>query len=180
MTGKIFRAAALLLAVAFLAAGCAQQAPQTPVPTGTTATADLTKTVDDVKGALYKFGPSMRGVSDSFDNMYFAAKGGNWALAAYMGDIMGDYMEVTKVSKPGLYPQWDSFYKANLGDNSALRKAIAAGDFSAFDKAYTDTMNNGCNPCHAGNGFKFIRKIKAAAPEANLDYSVKSNASENK
>ncbi len=180
MTSKTFKVAALLLVVVFLAAGCTQQTPPAPVPSGTTATADLTKTVNDIKGAIYRFGPPMRGVSDSLDNMYFAAKGGNWALAAYMGDVLGDYMEPTKVSKPDLYPQWDSFYNANLGDNSALRKAMAAGDFTAFDKAYTDTINNGCNPCHAGNGFKFIKKIKAAAPEANLDYSLKSNASENK
>lgn len=162
--------------------GCnPQQAQQTPAPSSTSPTAtDVSTKVDQIiKTGLPGLGPQMRGVSDSFDNMYYAAKGGNWALAAYMGDVMGDYMNPTQISRASNYGQWDSFYKANLGDDGALRKAMASKDFTAFDKAYTAVISN-CNACHAGNGFKFIQKVKASAPEANLDYTVKSDASENK
>lgn len=170
------------LGITIVLTGCnTQQTPQTtPTPATTQTTTDANSKADQIiKDGLPGFGPAMRGVSDSFDNMYYAAKGGNWALAAYMGDVMGDYMSPTQISRTKDYPQWDSFYKANLGDDGALRKAMSSKDFSAFDKAYSATISN-CNACHAGLGFKFIQKIKASAPEANLDYSVKSDASENK
>lgn len=172
----------MLIVITIGLTGCnTQPAQQTPAqtPAGPT-TADINTKADQIiKVGLPGFGPAMRGVSDSFDNMYYAAKGGNWALAAYMGDVMGDYMKPTQISRASNYPQWDSFYKSNLGDDGALKKAMAAKDFTAFDKAYTAIITN-CNGCHAGLGFKFIQKVKAAGPEANLDYTVKSDASENK
>src|SRR5436305_3015203 len=42
---------------------------------------DLQKQIDDVRGALPKFAIPMREVGDRFQNMYFAAEHGNWALA---------------------------------------------------------------------------------------------------
>lgn len=173
----------LLLACTLIAVGCSTQ--QTPAPTTTTtggvSVTDVSTKVDNVvsKG-LYRFGPTMMGVSDSFDNMYFAAKGGNWALADYMGNVIDDFMGPTQLTKATLYNQWAGFYKANFGDGSPLKKAMASKDFTAFDKAYSDTMTNMCNACHATNGFKFIQKIKATTPAVDLDYTVKSDASENK
>src|SRR4051794_39888141 len=46
--------------------------------------AGLQKQIDQVKSVLPKFAIPMREVGDRFQNMYFAAKDGNWALAAYM------------------------------------------------------------------------------------------------
>ena len=37
--------------------------------------------LNDVIGVLPKFAIPMREVGDRFQNMYFAAKGGNWGLA---------------------------------------------------------------------------------------------------
>lgn len=177
MSKKIFLLTLIVTLVAFLGVGCNTQQP---APTGP-STADLSTKIDNVvKTGIYRFGPAMRGVSDSFDNMYFAAKGGNWGLAAYMGDVLGDYMEPTQLSNPKDYPDWDAFNKKYLGDSGALRTAMDSGDMTAFDKAYTDVYVNGCNPCHVKKGFQFIQKIKASAPEANLDYTVKSKASDNK
>lgn len=185
MLKKMLKPCILLLALTVFAVGCSTQQPaQTPAPTatpGAPSNADLNNRIDSViKDGVYRFGPGMRGVSDSFDNMYFAAKGGNWALANYMGDVMGDYMEPSKISSPKNYPAWDSFQNTYLGDDSALRKAINSKNMSAFETAYNDTMNKGCNPCHSGLGFRFIKKVKAASPEANLDYTVKSEPGENK
>ena len=44
---------------------------------------DLQKQIDEVRSVLPKFAIPMREVGDRFQNMYFAAKGGNWALAAH-------------------------------------------------------------------------------------------------
>ena len=61
------------------------------VPTLTTgglafAQADVQKQIDEVRSALPKFAIPMREVGDRFQNMYFAARDGNWALAAYMSN----------------------------------------------------------------------------------------------
>lgn len=173
----------LFLGCTLIAAGCSAQ--QTPAPTTTTtggvSVTDVNTKVDNiVSKGLYKFGPPMMGVSDCFDNMYFAAKGGNWALADYMSNVMDDFMSPTQLTKASLYTQWAGFYKANLGDGTAFKKAEAAKDFAAFDKAYGDIITNMCNACHANNGFKFIQKIKPTTPAVNLDYTVKSDVSENK
>ncbi len=39
---------------------------------------DMQKQIDGLKGALPKFAIPMREVGDRFQNMYFAAEGGNW------------------------------------------------------------------------------------------------------
>lgn len=166
-----------------LVTGCSSQ-PTQPAPTPSAsatpvAPAATTALADVIKNGLPGYSVGMRGVSDSFDNMYYAAKGGNWALSAYMSNVMRDYMSPTQITRIKDYPQWDSFVKGNLGDNSALKKAMDAKDMVAFEKAYSDTIDN-CNGCHSASGFKFIKKIKASGPKANLDYSFQSNASDNK
>jgi hypothetical protein len=49
---------------------------------------DMQKQIDGIMGAIPKFAVPMREVGDRFQNMYFAAEGGNWALAAYMSKYM--------------------------------------------------------------------------------------------
>ena len=189
MLSKIHKGLIIALAFTFITVGCSST-PQTPAPTATggapTATGGVTvasvntKVDNIISEGLYRVGPPMLGVSDSFDNIYFAAKGGNWALADYMTDVMDDFMGPVQLTKPSLYTQWEGMYKANIGDGTPLKKAIASKDFAGFDKAYSDTITNMCNACHANNSFKFIKKIKATAPAVDLDYSVQSDASENK
>jgi hypothetical protein len=62
--------------------------------------AALQKQIDEVKGVLPKFAIPMREVGDRFQNMYFAAKDGNWALAAYMSKYMNGAMNPASVTKP--------------------------------------------------------------------------------
>jgi hypothetical protein len=44
--------------------------------------------IDAIKAVIPKFAIPMREVGDRFQNMYFAANEGNWALAAYMSKYM--------------------------------------------------------------------------------------------
>jgi hypothetical protein len=162
---------ALLLAIVALTAvsvavtGCGDE-------TGTTSTnADVQKQLDDLKSAIPKFAIPMREVGDRFDNIFFAAKGGNWALAAYMSKYMNNAMNPAKVTKPDEYPAWSSFY---TGAFDPVNKAIAAKDFDAFDKAYTAVINS-CNACHDSMGYKFIKISKAEAPvNIHMDYNMAS------
>jgi hypothetical protein len=60
--------------------------------------------LNDVVGALPKFAIPMREVGDRFQNMYFAAKGGNWGLAFYMSKYMNNALNPAKLTKPDEYP----------------------------------------------------------------------------
>jgi hypothetical protein len=132
---------------------------------------DLQKQVDEVRSALPKFAIPMREVGDRFQNMYFAAKGGNWALAAYMSKYMNNSMNPASVTKPSEYKVWKSFYDDTF---AAVNKAIQAKDFKAFETAYTAVIND-CNACHQGMGYGFIKLVKLGAPaDAGIDYTVKS------
>jgi hypothetical protein len=165
----------LTLATIVSLAGCAaQQTPQAPAPATTAGTAgvdDLKKQVDDIKGVLPKFAIPMREVGSRYIDVYFAAKSGNWGLAAYSTKYMNASMNPAKVTKPDLYKSWESFY---TGTFNPVNKAIQAKDFTAFDKAYTDALG-ACNGCHDGTGYKFVKQVKPTDPKDKpLDYTLKS------
>jgi hypothetical protein len=138
-----------------------------------TTTTVFAADLNDVVNALPKFAIPMREVGDRFQNMYFAAKGGNWGLAAYMAKYMNAAMNPAKVTKPDEYPMWKTFYEETF---APVNKAIAAKDFKAFDKEYTAAMAS-CNQCHAAMGYGFIKIVKQKRPaDAEIDYTVASTA----
>jgi hypothetical protein len=137
--------------------------------TAGTFAADL----NDVISVLPKFAIPMREVGDRYQNMYFAAKGGNWGLAFYMSKYMNGAMNPARITKPDEYGMWKSFYEESF---APVNKAIVAKDFAAFDKAYTSVMNS-CNQCHAGMGYGFIKVVKQKSPaDVGIDYKVPSKA----
>lgn len=137
----------------------------------TAPAADVQKQIDEVRGALPKFAIPMREVGDRFQNMYFAAKDGNWALAAYMSKYMNGAMNPAIVTKPAEYKVWKGFYDDTF---AGVNKAIMAKDFKAFDKAYVAVIND-CNNCHQGMGYGFIKVVKQKTPaDVGINYSVKS------
>jgi hypothetical protein len=48
-----------------------------------------------------------------------------------------------------------------------VNEAIKAKDFKKFDKAFKDGIQ-GCNTCHAGQGFPFIKYELPKAPASPL------------
>jgi len=135
----------------------------------------LQKQIEEIKGALPKFAIPMREVGDRFQNMYYAAKGGNWGLAAYMSKYMNGAMNPAKVTKPKEYEDWKSFYNDTL---APVNKAIAAQDFKTFAKEY-DAVIKSCNACHDAMGYTFIKVIKMNEPaDKGISYSLKSKAAD--
>ena len=129
--------------------------------------------LNDVIGALPKFAIPMREVGDRFQNIYFAAKGGNWGLAFYMSKYMNGAMNPAKVTKPNEYPLWQSFYEEKF---APVNKAIMAKDVGAFEKEYTAVIKE-CNACHTAMGYAFIKVVKQKAPsDQGIDYKVPSKA----
>ncbi len=143
--------------------------------TGLYAADDIQKQVDDIRGALPKFAVPMREVGDRFQNMYFAAKEGNWALAAYMSKYMDKAMNPAKVTKPTEYEAWKAFYAETF---APVNKAIQAQDMKAFEKEHNAVIQH-CNNCHADMGYGFIKVIKMKTPaDAGIDYKVTSKATD--
>ncbi len=139
------------------------------------AAEDVQKQIDQIKGALPKFAIPMREVGDRFQNMYYAAQGGNWGLAAYMSKYMNGAMNPAMVTKPSEYEAWKAFYADTF---AAVNKAIAAQDFNAFSKEYNAVIGS-CNACHAGMGYGFIKVIRLKEPaDRGIDYSIKSKATD--
>lgn len=136
---------------------------------------DVQKQVDEIKGALPKFAVPMREVGDRFQNMYFAAKEGNWGLAAYMSKYMNKAMNPAKVTKPGEYETWKNFYEETF---APVNKAIQAEDFKAFEKEYTAVISS-CNGCHTGMGYGFIQIVKMKNPaDIGIHYKISSKATD--
>ena len=134
---------------------------------------DMQKQISDIKDAIPKFAIPMREVGDRFQNMYFAAKGGNWGLAYYMSKYMNGAMNPAKLTKPAEYPAWANFYSETF---APVNKAIFARDFKKFEKEYMAVISK-CNDCHAGMGYGFIKVVKMKAPADNgIVYTGKSKA----
>jgi hypothetical protein len=132
---------------------------------------DTQKQIDDLKAAIPKFAVPMREVGDRFQDMYSAAKGGNWALAAYMSKYMNGAMNPARLTKPEEYKVWQSFYENTF---AATNKAIQSKDTKAFEAAYTAVIKD-CNGCHAAMGYGFIQVVRQAAPsDVGINYKVKS------
>lgn len=134
---------------------------------------DLQKQIDDIKGVIPKFAIPMREVGDRFQNMFFAAKDGNWGLAAYMSKYMNGAMTPARLTKPAEYAAWKTFYTETF---VPVEKAIQAQDWKAFEKEFNAVIVH-CNNCHVGMGYGFIKVIKMKNPaDAGIDYKVKSKA----
>jgi len=134
---------------------------------------DIQKQVDDIKGVLPKFAIPMREVGGRFQNMYFAAKEGNWGLAYYMSKYMNGAMNPAKITKKDEYAVWSSFYNDTV---APVNKAIYAKDFKAFEKEYMAVIKS-CNDCHAAMGYGFIKVNKMKTPaDMGINYKGKSKA----
>ena len=136
---------------------------------------DMQTQLDAIKGALPKFAIPMREVGDRFQNIAFAAEGGNWGLAAYMGKYMNGAMNPAKVTKAKEYGDWKNFYE---GEFAKVTAAIASENLETFKKEYNAVIAS-CNECHVGMGYGFIKVVKLAAPaDQGIEYKMASKAAD--
>ncbi len=135
----------------------------------------LQQQIREIKAVMPRFGIPMREVGERFQNMYFAARAENWALASYMAKSMNAAMSPVKVSQEYLYPFWENFYGNYFKPVTA---AIAANDAKAFEKEFIAAIDK-CNSCHFEMGFAFVKVRQPAAPATRLlDFNVKSRAAD--
>ena len=133
---------------------------------------DLQKQINAIKSALPKLAIPMHDVGERFQNMYYAAQAGNWALAAYQSKHMNDAMSPAKVTKPEKYAVWEDYYKTTF---EPVNKAIKAQDFKKFEKEFNASIKT-CDDCHVGMGYGYIKMKQMKGPsDQGMDYTIKSN-----
>lgn len=90
--------------------------------------------------------------------LWYAAKLGNWPLAAYEADRLSATLQRASSLRPDLATE----------PAAPIAEAIAAQDQAAFDDAFHE-MTNRCNSCHmaADVGFIQIRVPARASPYSN-------------
>jgi hypothetical protein len=119
------------------------------------------KTLANIQPGL---GTVMMEYSTRYTNMYYAAKGGNWDLAAYQLKEALEIQETGETTRPARAGALKAFETAYL---VPLDAAIKAKDFAAFEKTFTGGVQ-GCNGCHAAQGFPFIKYELPNAPSSPL------------
>ena len=121
-------------------------------------------------GIQPKFAITMREYGDRFSDLYYAAKGGNWALAAYLDHYLRASLNWTKVTKPKEQEAIKSFHQSYL---DPLLVTVGNKDLPAFLNQYQKTLE-GCNGCHQAMGYGFISVGMPKAPADNhFDYNKK-------
>jgi len=91
---------------------------------------------------------------------YYAAKAGNWDLAAYELKEAMEIQEVGEATRPGKAEMLKAFEKSYL---DPLGDAIKAKGFAKFETAYNAGIQ-GCNGCHAATGHPYIKYTLPSTP----------------
>ena len=119
------------------------------------------KTLAEIQPGL---GTVMIEYATRYTTAYYAAKGGNWDLAAYQIKEAREIQEVGETTRPERAQALKGFEKGYL---DPLDEAIKAKDFKKFEKAFKDGIQ-GCNTCHIGQGFPYIKYQLPRAPISPL------------
>jgi hypothetical protein len=134
-----------------VAAGCgAPSRPSAPARTPSPATAAMSPVPG--LGEIMSLN-QMRHVK-----LWFAGEAGNWKLAAYELDELGegfdDAARYHPQHKDSPVPIGEAIEKIMRGPLADLDRAIAARDGRRFELAY-DAVTDGCNRCHQATNFGF-------------------------
>ena len=125
---------------------------------------DQLKTLANIQPGL---GTVMMEYSARWTNTYYAAKAGNWDLAAYQIKEAREIQEVGETTRPKRAEALKTFEDAYL---TQIDAAIKAKDFTKFEVAFKTATTKGCNGCHNSQGFGFIEYKLPAAPPAPLNF----------
>jgi hypothetical protein len=120
--------------------------------------------VDELAGIQPGMGPIMKAVSERFTETYYAAKGGNWKLAAHTLNELRAQFKVAKVTRPKFTDDLTEYDKEYL---QPIFKAIHDQDWDAFVAAFSKG-EVGSDLYHDKRGYPHIRYLLPREPPSNL------------
>jgi len=125
------------------------------------STDEKIKRLSDLQPGL---GTVMMEYGARFTNAYYAAKGGNFALAQYMIKEMKEIQEVGETTRPARAQLLKTF-ETNYLDK--LDAAAKAKDWPQYSKLMPQVVN-ACNQCHVKIEMAYIVYQMPSAPPAPL------------
>ena len=94
----------------------------------------------------------MAEVGPRVHRMYYAAKAGNWPLAAYFSKSVVKQLQLSVQSRPKYDPEMSDYLR---DDYAPVMVAIKAQDIAAFESAYTSMVDR-ANELHGVFGKPYI------------------------
>ena len=130
------------------------------LPVGRTKHGELT--LDQLAELQPGLGQLMPIVSERYWTLYYAAKGGNWALADYEVRSLRSLWQKMSTTRPKYKGMLDSYAKKIF---DPLQQHIASGNFTEFEKVYQQGIDL-ANKMHvASNHGEIVWKLPPNPPQ---------------
>ena len=110
----------------------------------------------------------MAEVGPRVHRLYYAAKAGNWPLAAYFAKSAAKQLALSAESRPKYEPEMTAYLRE---DFEPVTQAIKSQDEAAFDAAYT-VMVDRANALHGVFGKPYLGWRTPATPPDDLDLTA--------
>ena len=133
--------------------------------TGLIKTAHGELTIEQIADALPSTGDLMALVGSSWWKCAYAARGGNWPLAAYFARRVRSLQRKLAVLRPKHRERLTAFETDQL---VPLFRAIEATDVAAFEVAFAAATAS-ANQSHVETGYAYIRWVLPEGPPTDLD-----------
>jgi hypothetical protein len=128
-------------------------------PVGRTKHGELT--LDQIAELQPGLGTLMRDVSDRYWILYYAAQGGNWALAAYQLRGLRSLFKKGNMTRPKYAGMLDNYSKKIF---DPLQKHIETKNFPDFEKVYRQGIELANTMHGASNHAEVVWKLPANPP----------------
>jgi len=109
-------------------------------------------TIDQIASMQPGLNRLMPEISERYWILYYAAKGGNWALAHYQLRSVRSLFRIGIQTRPKMAGYLEAF---DTGHLAAVERAIAAREWVIFDKAFRDSIA-GLNAMHKATDHGYI------------------------
>ena len=121
-------------------------------------------TIDQLAEIQPGMGAVMKEVGDRFTQTYYAAKGGNWKLAAHHLNEVRAAFRTAKITRPKFADDLAMFDKEYL---LPIYKSIHGQDWAGFEAAFKNG-EKGSDLYHDKRVYPYIRYLLPREPPSNL------------
>ena len=119
-------------------------------------------TLDQLAELQPGLGQLMPLVSERYWTLYYAAKGGNWALAQYELNGLRSLWQKMATTRPKFKGMLENYAKKIF---DPLQRHIAARDFAEFESAYQQGINLANKMHEASNHGEIVWKLPPNPPQ---------------